>query len=215
MFSFTKISKNKFKTTKKTLEKWSHLQPCVSGGYRLSREVLWLAWQQLDSRCTAWLDFEVGTWLGHTVLSVDLSRLLKMLVTLMTKGCLCLQLAFCKSSLLLSISLWFRVRMLLVCFPLWDLDNLSENINPSGVFHKSHSKGSPSASLGSCWKCCISAPEMSITGACSTAQQASAQPRNVPLIYPGCPSCILCIGTKKSCLICCESLQPHLCLAWT
>lgn len=105
--------------------------------------------------------------------------------------------------------------MLLACLPHWDLDNLSENINRSGLFHKSHSQGSPSAILGSCWKCCISVPEMSITGACSSAQRASAQPRNVPLTWPGCPRCIPCTGTKKSCLICCESLQPRMCLAWT
>lgn len=105
--------------------------------------------------------------------------------------------------------------MLLACFLHWDSDNLSENINGSGLFHQSHSQGSPSAILGSCWKCCVSAPEMSVTGGCSGAQQASAQPRNVPLTWPGYPRCILCIGTKKSCLICCESLQPRVCLAWT
>lgn len=128
------------------------------------------------------LDFEIGAWLGHTFVLVSLSRLLKMLVALMTNDCLCLQLAFCKSNLLLSISLWFRVRIVLAAFPCSDLDNLSEKINPSGVFHKSNSQGYPSASLESCWKCCISALETSVTGACGGAQQAWAEPRNVPLI---------------------------------
>lgn len=105
--------------------------------------------------------------------------------------------------------------MLLACFLHWDSDNLGGNINNSGLFHQSHSQRSPSAILGSCWKCCVSAPEMNIAGGCSGAQQASAQPRNVPLTWPGHPRCVSCIGTRKSCLICCESLQPRVCLAWT
>jgi len=62
------------------------------------------------------------------------------------------------------------------------LEMLRENINSFGAFHNSHSQKSPSASLGSCWKCCISAAEIIISGVCSGTQQLLAQSRNVPLI---------------------------------
>lgn len=134
-----------------------------------------------------WLDFR-DAWMKLWPLQVKLLSHIQSYLSwpqdakvTLTKSCLCLQLAFRKSSLLLSASLWFKVRMFLAHFPCWTWDDLREIINSFGAFCNSHSQESLSASLGICWKCCISAAEIIISDVCSSAQQLLAQPRNVPL----------------------------------